>query len=70
MCCLVWMLFKRKFVYVMSGVGVVYTIICRCAVGYGYCLNENLYMCCLMWMLFKREIVCVVWCECCLYENL
>ena len=56
MCCLVWMLFKREFVDVLSGVmlfkrefvdvlsgvDIVYTRICRCA----------------------------VWCECCLYENL
>ena len=42
MCCLVWMLFKREFLDVLSGGNVVYTRICRCAVLYGCCLNENL----------------------------
>ena len=54
MCCLLWMLFKREFVDVLSAVDVVYTRICRCAVCCGCCLNENLYMCCLVWMLFKQ----------------
>ena len=42
MCCLVWMLFKREFVDVLSGLDVVYTRICRCAVWCECCLNENL----------------------------
>ena len=42
MCCLVWMLSIREFVDVLSGVNVVYTIICRCAVLYECCLYENL----------------------------
>ena len=56
------MLFKREFVDVLSGVGVVYTRICIhvCAVWCGCCLNENLYMSCLVWMLFKREFVVVL----------
>ena len=77
------MLFKREFVYVLSGVDVVYTRICICSVWCGCCLNENLYMCCLVWMLFIREFVyllsdvdvvytricrCAVWCRCCLYD--
>ena len=85
MCCLVWMLFIREFVDMLSGVDVVYTRICSCAVWCGCCLNENLYMCCLVWMLFIREFVdmlsgvdvvytricsCAVWCGCCLNENL
>ena len=41
----------------LSGVDVVYTRICICAVWCGCCLNENLYMCCLVWMLFIREFV-------------
>ena len=32
MCCLVWILFIREFVDVLSGVDVVYTRIFRCAV--------------------------------------
>ena len=28
MCCLVWMLYKREFVDVLSGVDVVYTMCC------------------------------------------
>ena len=35
-------LFKREFVDVLSGVNVVYTRICICAVWCGCCLNENL----------------------------
>ena len=42
MCCLVWMLFIREFVGVLSGVDVVLTVICRCAVWSGCCLNNNL----------------------------
>ena len=57
MCCLVWMLFIQEFVYVLSGVDVVYTRICRCAVWCGCCLYKNLYMFCLVWMLFIREFV-------------
>ena len=85
MCCLVWMLFIREFVDVLSGEDVVYTRIFRCAVWCGCCLYKNLYMFCLVWMLFIREFVdvlsgvdvvytriciCSVWCGCCLYENL
>ena len=44
----------------LSGVNVVCTRICRCAVRCGCCLNENFSMCCLMWMLFKREFVDVL----------
>ena len=42
MCCLVWMLFKRELVDVLSGVDVVYSRIFRCAVWFGCCLYENL----------------------------
>ena len=54
------MLFKREFVDVLSGVDVVYSRMCRCAVWCGCCLNENLQMCCLLWMLIKREFVDVL----------
>ena len=42
MCCLVWMLFIRECVYVLSGVDVVYTRICISAVWCECCLYENL----------------------------
>ena len=42
MCCLVWMLFKREFLDVLSGVDAVNTRICRYAVWCGCCLYENL----------------------------
>ena len=42
MCCLLWMLFKRELVDVLSAVDVVQKRICRCAVWCGCCLNENL----------------------------
>ena len=54
------MLFKREFVDVLSGVDVVFTRICRCAVWCECCLYENLLMCCLVWMLFIREFVDVL----------
>ena len=44
----------------LSGVDVVQTRICRCAVWCGCFLNENLYMFCLVWMLFIREFVDVL----------
>ena len=44
----------------LSGVDVVYTRICRCAVWCECCLYENLLMCCLVGMLFIREFVDVL----------
>ena len=41
MCCLMWMVFKREFADVLSGVNVVSTRICRCDVSCECCLNEN-----------------------------
>ena len=54
----------------LSGVDVVYTRICRCAVWCKCCLNENLEVLSGVDVVYTRICRFAVWCGCCLNGNL